>query len=94
MTLETAWSPATYTAQANDSNSVEHFKDALHTALSFNSGKNYGAVGDHCTTLATVTAISGSGASASLTATLVTSGAVIIAPAGACRSAAAYGGAQ
>jgi len=94
VTVETAWLPTTFVAQANDMNAVEQFADANHPALSFNGGKQFGAKGDQVTVLGTCTAISGTGDSALLTVTLVTSGLVITVPAGAVRNAAAYGGAQ
>jgi hypothetical protein len=94
VTVETAWSPTTFVIQANDANAVEHSNDANHPALSFNGGKNYGAAGDQCTVLGTVTAITGNNTSASLTVTLVSSGLVVTVPAGAVRNAAAYGGTQ
>jgi hypothetical protein len=93
VTCETSWSSATFVIQANDAEAVQHSNDAAHPALSI-TGKNYGAAQDQLSVLGTVTAITGSGETASLTVTLASSGLVITAPAGAVQSAAAYGGSQ
>ena len=86
VTVQTPWTSATFVANANDMNAVEHPNDASHTALSFNGGKNFGLNGNQVTVLGTVTAISGSGVTASLSIQLVTSLATIVAPAGSCTS--------
>lgn len=94
ITVETNWTPNLISAQANDMNAVEQANDALHTALSFNGGKNFGQVQDQVTVLGTVTAISGSGVTASLSVKLVTSGATVSVPAGACTAASPNAGQQ
>ena len=83
--VETSLTIATFTAQANDMNAVQHSADAAHAATSI-SGKNFGAAGDLVSVLGNVTAISGSGNTALLTVTLETSGLSIIVPAGVVRS--------
>ena len=93
VTAGTAWSPATFTHQANDAKAVQHSNDAAHPALDLN-GKNYGAAGDQETVLGKVSAISGSGTTASVSVVLITSGATIVVPAGACNSASPLGGLQ
>lgn len=84
--VETSLTIATFTAQANDMNAVQHSADAAHAATSI-SGKNFGAAGDLVSVLGNVTAISGSGNTASLSVVLKTSGNTVTVPAGACRSA-------
>jgi hypothetical protein len=93
VTAGTALTPATFTHQANDAKAVQHSNDAAHPALDLN-GKNYGAAGDQETVLGTVTAISGTGDTASVSVKLITSGAVITVPAGVCNSASPLGGLQ
>jgi hypothetical protein len=93
VTAGTALTPATFTHQGNDAEAVQHSNDAAHPALSI-TGKPYGASGDQETVLGTVTAISGSGNTASLTVTLASSGLSVTVPAGVCTSASAVGGNQ
>jgi hypothetical protein len=87
ITVETQWSPATFVAAAHDLQATEHSADANHTAISF-SGRNFGQPQDAVCALGTVTAISGSGTTATLTVVLVSSLMTITVPAGACASAA------
>lgn len=75
----------TVSCKANDMNSVQHPADATHAAVSI-SGKNFG-VGNKVSVIGTVTAVSGSGAFASLTVKLTTSGNSVVVPAGSVRSA-------
>lgn len=70
--------------QANDMNAVQHLVDASHPAVSI-SGKTFG-VGDRVSVIGVVTAVSGSGAFASLTVTLATSRNSVVVPAGSVRS--------
>ena len=93
VTAGTALTPATFVHQGNDAEAVQHSVDAAHPALSI-TGKAYGAVGDQETVLGTVTAISGSGDTASLTVVLASSGLTITVPAGVTTSASAVGGTQ
>jgi hypothetical protein len=93
VTAGTALTPATFVHQANDAKAVQHSVDATHPALSI-AGKAYGAAGDQETVIGTVTAITGSGNTASLTVTLATSGLSIMVPSGVCNSASAVGGTQ
>lgn len=85
VTVQTQWTTATFVAQANDMNAVQHSADASHPCTSI-SGKAFGAANDAVTVLGKVTAISGSGETAILTVTLTTSQASISVPAGACQS--------
>jgi hypothetical protein len=59
--------------------------DATHTAVS-QDGHHFGVAGDQVSVLGIVTAISGSGNTATLTITLTKSGASINVPSGACNS--------
>ncbi len=72
---------STFSAKANDMNAVQ---DTTGVATSI-SGKQFD-VGDRVSVLGTVTAVSGSGANASLTVTLATSRGSITVPAGSVRS--------
>jgi hypothetical protein len=93
VTSGTALTPATFTHNGNDAAAVQHSIDSAHVALS-DTGKAYGAAGDFCTPKGTVTAISGSGDTASVSVKLITSGATVVVPAGVCNSASAGGGTQ
>jgi hypothetical protein len=93
VTAQTAWSNATFIHQGNDAKAVQQLNDAAHPALSI-TGKNYGAAGDQETVAGTVTAVSGSGNTASVSVKLITSGATIVVPAGVCNSASPMGGLQ
>jgi hypothetical protein len=93
VTAGTALTPATFTHQGNDAAAVQHSVDAAHPALSI-TGKAYGAAGDQEVVLGTVTAITGSGDTASVSVKLITSGATVVVPAGVCNSASAGGGTQ
>jgi hypothetical protein len=93
VTSGTALTSATFTHNGNDAAAVQHSVDSAHVALS-DTGKAYGAAGDFCTPKGTVTAISGTGDTASVSVQLITSGAVITVPAGVCNSASPLGGLQ
>jgi hypothetical protein len=83
VTVETVLSANNFVAQANDMNAVQ---SEGSPAVSI-SGKHFGTAEDKVSVLGVVTAISGSGNTASLTVTLKTSGLSVTVPAGACRSA-------
>ena len=72
ITVETVLTPNTFVAQANDMKSI--------------SGKAFGSAEDPVSVLGRVSAISGSGNTASLSVVLKTSGNTITVPAGAVRS--------
>jgi hypothetical protein len=81
--------PPTFIAQANDSAAVETDNGA--PCLS-KFGKAYGYVGDQTSTSGVITAISGSGAAATLTITLQNSGLSVVVPANSCIGADTVGG--
>jgi hypothetical protein len=88
VTVQPPTAPASgqFNAKANDMEAVQHTVDASHPALSID-GKAFGLVDNDVSVLGVVTAISGSGQTASLTVTLKTSGASITVPAGSVNSA-------
>lgn len=88
VTVQPPTAPASgqFNAQAYDMESVLQPLDANHVARSI-SGNSFGAAGDDVSVLGVVTAISGSGQTASLTVTLKNSGASITVPAGSVDSA-------
>ena len=100
VTAQTPLSASTVVIQANDAQAKQHVEvqnaadsTNVYACLSI-SGMYYGKDGDELSILGTVTAISGSGNTALLSVKLVTSGATIIVPAGACASAGVTGGVQ
>lgn len=82
VTVETVLTPNTFVAQANDMNAVQTEGPAKSI-----SGKAFGFAEDPVSVLGKVSAISGSGNTASLSVVLKTSGNTVTVPAGACRSA-------
>jgi hypothetical protein len=93
VTSGTDLTPSTFVHLGYDAKAVLHTPDANHVALDI-KGFAYGAAGDQCSPIGTVTAISGNGNTASLTVKLASSGLSVIVPAGACNSASAVGGTQ
>lgn len=86
--LQSVGPDSTFVALGSDSAAVE--TDAGAPALS-KFGKSYGYVGDQTSTSGTVTAITGSGASATLTVTL-NSGLSVLVPANSCNGVDFVGG--
>jgi len=82
ITVETALTPNTFAAQANDMNAVQ--TEGVAKSI---SGKAFGFAGDQVSVLGRVSAISGSGNTAALSVVLKTSGNTITVPAGVTRSA-------
>ena len=82
VTVETALTPSTFNAQANDMNAVQ--TEGVAKSI---SGKAFGFAEDQVSVLGRVSAISGSGNTAALSVVLKTSGVTVTAPAGVCRSA-------
>jgi hypothetical protein len=85
VTVQAPLDAGTFSIQANDATAVEQPNDASHTAVSL-SGNFFGVKGDDLTVLGLVTAISGSGLTATLTVTLITSLLSITTASGNCTS--------
>lgn len=85
VTVQPYLTTSTFVAQANDMQAEAHPSDASHTATGI-SGQFFGVAGDHVSVLGKVTAISGSGNTATLTVTLTTSGLSISVPSGSVNS--------
>lgn len=81
VTVQAPCDSGTFNIQANDAYTAEHSNDATHVAVSYD-GKYYGVVGNQVTVMGLVTAITGSGQSAILTVTLISSGNSIVTAAG------------
>jgi len=78
-------STSTISVVANDCGSVDNPSDATHPAQNRNGG--FFGAGDRVSVPGTVTAVSGSGNTATLTVTLGTSGGSVTVPAGSVKSA-------
>lgn len=85
VTIQAPLDASTFVIQGNDCFAVEQPADASHTVRSL-FGNAYGVKGDDITVLGLVTAISGSGQSAILTVTLISSGNSVVTAAGNCNS--------
>jgi hypothetical protein len=78
---------STFTAQANTMMSVAHPYDTTHTASNM-AGGWFGLAGNQVSVSGRVTAVNGSDSTATLTVTLLNSGASVTFPAHSCRNTA------